>query len=58
MERMYGIEEKDTYHGTKLRYYSLYNGARGAWYFTRKEAVEEGERHQRIIEALAKEKGE
>lgn len=54
MEKIYGIEQSPPdYYGTrKYRFYSLYNGMRGAWCYKREDAVKEGERHQKIVFAL------
>jgi|GEM_PF-5242994 len=54
MEKIYGIEESDNdYHGAcKYRFYSLYNGTRGAWSYRKENAIKEGEIHQKIILSL------
>jgi len=54
MEKIYRIEESgNAYFGScQYRFYSLYNGARGAWYDEKEEAVKEGEAHQKIILSL------
>jgi len=54
MEKIYRIEENgNAYFGScQYRFYSLYNGARGAWYDDEKKAIEEGEAHQKIILSL------
>ena len=54
MEKMYGIEERETdYYGShRYRFYSLYNGTRGAWYHNKEKAIKDGEAHQRIIQTL------
>jgi len=50
-EKIYNLESrKNTSHNrTEYRFYSLYNGMRGAWLLTKEKAVEEGELHQKII---------
>jgi len=54
MEKIYGIEESDSdYHGAcKYRFYSLYNGTRGAWSYRKENVIKEGEIHQKIILSL------
>ena len=47
-----GIEEKYDYWGTHYRYYSKYNGARGAWHYDKDKAREDGEVHIKIIRNL------
>jgi hypothetical protein len=52
---LYGIEQTDRpdYYGTtKFRWYSKYNGARGPWVYSKKQAVEDGEEHEKIIREL------
>ena len=49
MEKIYVIEEKDTWHGNYYRFHSNYNGAIGAWNTTKRGAEKDGESHQRII---------
>jgi len=54
MEKIYKIEERDSeYNGVhKYRFYSLYNGTRGAWSYRKENAIKEGEIHQKIILSL------
>lgn len=50
--KWYGIESRNTYHGEQFRFYSLFNGMRGAWQGKRDLAVREGEAHAGIMEYL------
>ena len=52
MEKMYGIEKMEGYRVCEYRFYSLYNGTRGTWRSTKKDAIKDGEAHQRIIQTL------
>jgi len=54
MEKIYRIEvsENDFCGPRWYRFYSLYNGARGALYSEKEEAIKEGEAHQKIILSL------
>jgi len=54
MEKIYRIEESESdYFGScRYRFYSLYNGARGAWHYKKEKAIKEGEAHQKIILSL------
>jgi len=47
----YNLERISTFHGDQYRYYSLYNGARGAW-GVRRQALEDGEKHAHLIKQL------
>ena len=47
-EKLYGIEYKHDYWGTKYRFYSLFNNARGGW-TNEDEANKEGKNHEQII---------
>ena len=49
---IYGIEYRSTYWGSEYRYYSKYNGARGAWHCHKKDAISEGKEHAKIVESL------
>lgn len=55
--KMYNLETFDDVccSCTLYRFYSLYNGIRGAW-TTKEKAIEEGECHQKVVLALAGEK--
>lgn len=46
--KLYEIEYRSDFYGTKYRWRSKYNSAHGGW-ATEKEAKEGGEDHQRII---------
>lgn len=48
-KKFYGIEKRSTYYGTEYRFYSFYNGMRGAWCGSLKSAKAGGEKHQGII---------
>ena len=50
-EKIFGIEKSgaDFYGVFKYRFWSLYNGTRGAWTFNKNTAIEQGERHQKLI---------
>lgn len=55
-EKMYSFEQRTTYQeryppDVKWRFYSLFNGMRGAW-GTKEAATLNGERHQEIVESL------
>ena len=47
--KIYEIEEKHDYWGTKYRFRSLYNGATGCWNSYLAGAVIDGDKHQKII---------
>lgn len=47
IESNHNIQEKE-----KFRFRSLYNGTLGSWNYTRKEAVQEGEDHEKIVRFL------
>lgn len=50
-DKMYAIEKKgpDYYGAYEYRFYSLFNGARGGWFFKKEDAVREAERHEEIL---------
>lgn len=52
--KIYSIEKSDNdYYGAcRYRFYSLYNGMRGAWRYRKEEANKDGEAHQKIILSL------
>ncbi len=54
MKKIYVIErsESDYFSSYRYRFYSLYNGARGAWHEDKEKAIQEGEAHQKIILSL------
>jgi len=54
MEKIYCIEESEGnyFRSCRYRFYSLYNGARGAWHHKKEEAVKEGEAHQKTVLSL------
>jgi len=50
-QNIYGIEKSpsDYYGACQYRFYSLYNGTRGAWHYSKEEAIKNGETHQKTI---------
>jgi len=48
-DKIYEIEEKYDYWGTRYRFRSLYNGAIGCWNNILKGAIQDGDKHQKII---------
>ena len=52
----FGIENKGpNYYGNyQYRFYSLFNDARGAWSYDKKEAINDGKIHQELITKLLK----
>jgi len=51
MDKIYSIEKSGTdfYGACQYRFYSLYNGMRGAWSYNKNDAIKNGEAHQKII---------
>jgi len=49
--KYYGLESRVTGHrySDEWRYYSLYNGARGAWHWSQELAIEDGEAHKALV---------
>jgi len=58
--KYYGLESRNTGHqyNEEWRYYSFYNGARGAWRYNDKLACKDGEAHKALIIALHTRGGE
>jgi len=52
LNKYYSIESQWTYYGSEYRFYSLYNGARGAWTSCIEKAKDLGELHAKIILSL------
>ena len=52
LEQRFCSEDLGLTHGAEWRYYSLYNGARGAWHHEKEYAIEEGEAHKALIIAI------
>ncbi len=52
--KLYEIEKgnADYYGAVQYRFFSLYNGTRGAWYYKKEVAEKQGQKHQEIIEKL------
>lgn len=50
--KLYNIEFRCKNVISEYRFYSLYNGARGKWFFDKNKAIEEGEQHSRIIKSF------
>ena len=53
--KIYGIEETeraDYYGSHKYRFYSYFNGTRGAWTYKKEKAIQDGEHHAKLIKAV------
>lgn len=50
--KMCGIEWRSAYYGSEYRWYSKYNGARGPWCTSRKDAERGGDEHEQVIRML------
>jgi len=56
-DKIYDIEYIDDYWGRKYRFRSLYNGAVGSWCNEKKKALEQGEKHEKIINKIIEKGG-
>ena len=52
MNKIFSLESRDTYHGKDYRFFSLFNGTRGAWCGTKENAIKEGKQHQNIVTTI------
>ncbi len=54
--KYFGIEELHYRGHIWYRFHNLYNKTRRAWYWTKKEAIKEGEEHTELIIKLCENK--
>ena len=47
--KFYGIESKRGYYGEEFRWYSLFNGARGAWTCEKEKVEKRGQDHKKVL---------